>query len=229
MKDILLYLKQIKIIVLKDLKIEFRKKDMIASVIVFAFLVVLVFAFVFDSRAINLEYIFPGLIWVIFIFSGIMALNRSFNLEKNNNSIYGLMLCPLDKSVIYFAKLLANLIYMFIIEGLSLFFLIVIFNYEMTGSFLALIIVVSLGTFAFVAIGTFLAALSSNLSGSEVLFPVIFLPMFLPILIAALELTTGVLEGKEIIEMAFWLRLLIVYNILFIVVPFVLFDFLMEV
>lgn len=223
------FLKQIKAVAMKDLRLELRTKDMLGSMIVFALLVIVIFAFVFDPVSTEIEEIFPGIIWVIFIFSGILCLNRSFMIEKRNNSIFGLLLCPVDKSVIYFGKLIANLVLMLIIEGISLFFLIILFDYTLVASLGQLIIVILLGTFGFVAIGTFLAALTSNLAGSEVLLPVILLPMIVPLVIGAVELTSGVLAGAKITEIDSWLNLIIAYDLIFTVVPFMLFDFLMEV
>ncbi|WP_408955602.1 heme exporter protein CcmB [Natroniella sp. ANB-PHB2] len=224
------YLQQIKTVVWKDLKVELRTKDMLASMIVFALLVIVIFAFVFDPAGTELEGVFPGVMWVIFIFSGLLCLNRSFMIEKYNNSIFGLILCPVDKSVIYFGKLIANLTLMFIIEAVALFFLMILFGYSIAGPLWQLVIVIFLGTFGFVAIGTFLAALTSNIDGSEVLLPVILLPMIVPLIIGVVELTAGVVEeGAGITEVVSWLNLIIVYDLIFTVVPFMLFDFLMEV
>ncbi|SJZ93148.1 heme exporter protein CcmB [Selenihalanaerobacter shriftii] len=223
------FFKQVKALVWKDLKSEFRTKEMLSAMLIFAFLVIVIFSFAFDPTDKDLQQVFPGIIWVAFIFSGILGLNRSFVSEKKNNSIQGLMLCPADRSVIYFGKVITNLILMLIVEFISLPIFIILFDYRFSGSILKLVLVILLGTFGFVSIGTFLAALTANTRTSEVLLPIILFPVVVPLIIGAVESTEAIFIGKGISEILPWLKILGIYDLIFITVPFMLFEFLLEV
>ncbi|MCK8825183.1 heme exporter protein CcmB [Fuchsiella alkaliacetigena] len=223
------FLKKVKVLAGKDLKLEFRTKEMLSSMLVFSFIVIVVFGFVFDPVGQDLDELFPGIIWVAFIFSGILCLNRSFIAEKENNSLQGLLLCPGDSSIIYFGKLIANLVLMLIMEVISLPLFIVLFDYSLAGSLLQLAAVLFLGSLGFISIGTFLAALTANTKSSEILLPVILFPIIVPVIIGAVEATGVVLTAGDSAELRAWLKLLVVYDLIFIVVPFMLFEFLLEV
>ena len=202
---------------------------MLSSMLIFAFLVIVIFSFAFDPTDETLKEVFPGIIWVAFIFAGILGLNRSFVAEKQNNSIHGLMLCPADRSAIYFGKVITNLVLMLIMEAISLPIFIILFDYSFSGSILKLILVILLGTFGFVAIGTFLAALTANTRTSEVLLPIILFPVIVPLVIGAVESTGAIFIGEEMSEILPWLKVLGIYDLIFITVPFMLFDFVLEV
>lgn len=220
---------QIKTIVWKELKSEFRTKEMLSSMFVFAFLVIVIFSFAFDPTGKDLQQVFPGIIWVAFIFAGILGLNRSFMAEKKNNSLYGLMLCSADWSVIYFGKVITNLILMLAVEVISLPIFIILFDYSFSGSLFQLFLIILLGTFGFVSIGTFLAALTSNTKTSEVLLPIILFPIIVPLVIGAVKSTEAVFLGKKLEQFLPWLKILGIYDLVFITVPFMLFEFLLEV
>jgi heme exporter protein B len=204
------FLKQVKALIWKELKTEFRTKEMLSSMLIFSFLVIVIFSFAFDPTDKDLQQVFPGIIWVAFIFSGVLGLNRSFVSEKKNNSLHGLMLCPADRSVIYFGKVITNLILMLIMEFISLPIFIILFDYSFNGSISKLILVVFLGTFGFVSIGTFLAALTANTRTSEVLLPIILFPVVVPVVIASVESTTAIFMGNKIVEVALWFKVLAV-------------------
>jgi heme exporter protein B len=156
-------------------------------------------------------------------------LNRSFAIEKNNDALHGLLLAPLDRSAIYFGKLVAGLIFMFVVEVVSLPLFIVMFNYAPTGSWLLAAAVIVLATFGFLAIGTFLAALTANTKASEILLPVILFPVVIPVVIAAVEATRGIFSGAPTADFITWFKVLGVYDLVFVAVPFLLFEYLLEV
>lgn len=222
------FLSFVSTIVWKDLKAEFRTKEMLSSMLIFAFLVIVIFSFAFDPTVQSLKKALPGIIWVAFIFSGILGLNRSFLSEQANESIQGLMLAPMDRSAIYFGKVLGNLVLTTLVEAISLPIFIILFDYSYTGSWFWLIAVIFSGTVGFVAVGTFLAALSSNTRSSEVLLPIILFPVIVPVVIGAVEMTKALFAGGALAEIAVWLRVIAVYDVVFLVIPFLLFDFLLE-
>ncbi len=223
------YLNQIRTLVWKDLTSELRTKEMLSAMLIFAFLTTVVFSFAFDPDSETVKKVFPGIIWVAFIFAGILGLNRSFLSEKSNDCIMGLMLCTADRGIIYLGKMISNLIFMYIMEAVTLPILFVLFDYRLKGSLLYLILIVTLGTWGFIAIGTFLAALSVNTRNSEILLPIILFPLIVPLLIAAVQATGVILGGGVWADWSNWFRILAAFAVIFTVVPWLLFDYLLEV
>lgn len=223
------FLKQIKAIVWKDLVSELRTKEMMSSMLIFSLLVIVIFAFAFDPTRETTTAVFPGMIWVAITFSAILGLNRSFVSEKYNDSMLGLMLTPSDRSVIYFGKVVVNLIFVSIMQLVTIPLFFIMFDFRWSGSIPLLILVIFLSTLGFISVGTFLAALAANTRTSEILLPLILFPIIVPVIIAAVESTAIVLGNQSIVELNSWLMLLIAYDIIFLVVPFALFDYVLEV
>lgn len=222
------FLAKVWAIAAKDLRAELRTKQMSSAMLIFAFLVIVIFAFAFDPTRQSLGFILPGIIWVAFFFAALLGLNRSFVAEKVDDCLHGLMLAPVDRSAIYFGKVLANLIFTLVVEAVSLPLFFVLFNYTLKGSWLLLLAVVFLATFGFIALGTFLSALSANTRTSEILLPVILFPLTVPVVIAAVQATRGILTGLDTQTFLPWLGVLGVYGVVFMVVPFLLFDYVLE-
>lgn len=222
------FLAKVWAIAAKDLRAELRTKQMSSAMLIFAFLVIVIFAFAFDPTRRNLAFILPGIIWVAFFFAALLGLNRSFVSEKVDDCLHGLMLAPVDRSAIYFGKVLANLVFTLVVEAVSLPLFFVLFNYTLQGSWLLLLAVVFLATFGFIALGTFLSALSANTRTSEILLPVILFPVTVPVVIAAVQASRGILTGAEVSSFLPWLGVLGVYGVVFLVVPFLLFDYVLE-
>lgn len=220
---------KIGMIVWKDLTTEFRSKERLSAMLIFSFLVVVIFAFAFTPSRQIIDQVFPGMVWVAFSFAGILGLNRSFVAEKQNDCLLGLMLAPADRAVIYFGKVISNLVLVLIMEGISLPGFVILFNYRIKGSLPVILLVILLGTVGFIAIGTFLAALAANTRASEILLPLILFPIIIPVLIGAVQATAMALAGKPVSDFSSWLKLIGVYDVIFMVVPFVLFDYVLEV
>ncbi|MBO8168600.1 MAG: heme exporter protein CcmB [Thermoanaerobacteraceae bacterium] len=223
------FLAKIANIVWKDLVAEFRTKEMISAMLIFSVLVIIVFAFAFDPVGETVRAVSPGIIWVAFTFSGILGLNRSFVNEKQNETLLGLMLAPVDRTAIFFGKVITNFILMVITEAISLPVFFVLFDFRMEGSLLQLLLVIFLGTLGFVSIGTFLAALSANVRTSEILLPIILFPVLVPVIIGAVESTATIFNQGAFEQIVGWVKLLAVYDVIFLVVPFILFDYVLEV
>jgi len=223
------FLAKIGNIVWKDLVAEFRTKEMISAMMIFSVLVIVMFAFAFKPVGDTIKAVSPGIIWVAFTFSGILGLNRSFVNEKQNETLTGLMLTPVDRTAIYFGKVITNFIIMAVTEAISLPLFFIMFDYGLAGSILHLILIIFLGTLGFVSIGTFLAALSANTRASEILLPIILFPILVPLMIGAVQSTAMIFDQKAFAEFAGWVKLLAVYDIIFLVVPFILFDYVLEV
>src|SRR5512136_3295126 len=115
-------------IVWKDIRAELRTKDIFSSMFVFALLAVIIFNFAFELRVPDMKMVAPGIIWVAIAFAGTLGLNRAFVIEQDKGSLAGLLLAPVDRSAIYFGKMLGNLLFIFIVEVILLPLVMIFFN-----------------------------------------------------------------------------------------------------
>ena len=213
-------------IVWKDVASELRTKEMLSSMFIFALLVILIFNFAFELKRVEIADIAPGILWVAFTFAGVLGLNRSFVLERDNDCLDGLILCPLDRGIIYLGKMVGNLIFMSVVEAITLPIFAVLFDLPI--SIPRLIPIIALGTFGFAAVGTLLSAIAASTRMREAMLPVLLFPLVVPVVIAAVKSTGMILDGKPLLAAAHWLQLLFAFDIIFLVVCFVTFDFVVE-
>lgn len=214
----------------KDLLLEWHSKQIISAMLIFSVLVVTIFAFAFPPSKTITEAVFPGMIWVAFSFAGILGLNRAFVAEKHQDCLMGLMLATTNPISIYIGKTLGVFFLMIFMEAISLPLFFVFFAYSLKGSLGLLIGVILLGTLGFAAVGTLLAAVAANSRTSEILLPLILFPILVPILIASVKATGLILVDSAQVEQLFtWIRLLVVYDVIFLVAPVLLFEFVLEV
>ncbi len=213
----------------KDLRLEFHTKEMFSALLIFALLVAVAFSFAFDVAPEGLREVFPGMIWVAFFFAGMLALNRSFASEKQNGCLQALMLGPFDRSAIYFAKVIGNLLVMLASEVVLTPLFFIFFDMRLDGSIWLLAAIWLLATFGFIAVGTLLSALAAQARASEILLPIIVFPVITPVVMAAVKSTAGLLLGARLVDYAIWLKLLVAYDLIFLAVPFILFEYLLEV
>lgn len=214
----------------KDLYSELKTKQVLATMIIFAGLVILVFSFAFDPTNNTTKAVIPGTVWVIIVFSGILGLNRSFLSEQKNDTMQGLLISPMDASSIYLGKLMANFSMILIVELISIPFLFLLFNFNYLGSLPYFILVLLIGSFGFISIGTFLAALAANSKSSEMLLPLLLFPITSPILIGAVQATKIILTNVEKLPDAIaWIQLIAAYDVIFFVLCFILIEYVLEV
>ena len=215
----------------KDLRAELRTKEMLSAMMIFALLVAVIFSFAFDANTSSLREVFPGLLWVGFFFAGTLGLNRSFVNERQNAALHGLMLSPADRSAIYFGKVLGNLAVMGITELVGLPVFLILFDVSPGPAPWPLLLSLVLATLGFIAVGTFLSALAANTRTSEILLPIILFPVAVPVVLAAVQTTGAALAagGLDAARYYLWMRVLLVYDVVFVVVPFLLFDYVLEV
>ncbi len=197
------YLRKVFAIVWKDVRAELRTKDILSSMLVFAALAVVIFQFAFDLRADNARLVLPGVVWIAITFSGVLGLNRSFILEQDRGSMEGLLLAPMDRSVIYFGKLIGNLLFIFAVELVLLPLASIFFNVWIVTP--SVLLVVFLGTIGFAAVGTLFAALSVNTRAREVMLPILLFPIMVPVLIAGVRAMGALLDGETLKDVAQWL------------------------
>lgn len=213
-------------IVWKDIRAELRTKDIFSSMFVFALLAVIVFNFSFELRVPSMKMVAPGIVWVAITFAGTLGLNRAFVIEQDKGSLAGLLLAPVDRSAIYFGKLLGNLIFILVVEAILLPLVMIFFNLSLlTWPHL---LTLFLGTFGFAAVGTIFSAIAVNTRAREVMLPILLFPVLLPVLIAGVKLTGGLVDGESLSTMGNWLRLIMLYDIGFTVLAYLTFGFVVE-
>ncbi|UCZ52496.1 heme exporter protein CcmB [Bacillus shivajii] len=216
----------------KDLYSEWKTKQVLTTMLIFSGLVIVTFSFAFDPSNQAVQVLVPGMVWVITIFSGILGLNRSFLSEQKNDNIHGFIVAPIDPSSVFLGKLLANFVLVLIVQLVSVPMLFILFDFRVLDStsivYLSLILV--LGAFGFISIGTLLAALSAHSKSSEMLLPILLFPLVTPVIIAAVQATSIVLSDLDGLSNAFsWMQLMAAYNLIFFVVGFILFEHVLEV
>lgn len=211
----------------KDLKSEFRTKQMLNSMLIFSLIVIVIFSISFGDllgKPEMLAELAPGVLWVAFTFAGTLGLSRSFAGELENGCLEGLKLSPIDRSSIYIGKTISNAVLMFIVELLTIPVFVVLFNYNISG-IAGLALVIFLGTFGFVSVGTLLSALSASTRAREIMLPVLLLPLIIPVIIPAVMATGTILAGSGIAAVSPELRLLIVYDLVFFIVGQLVFEY----
>jgi len=207
----------------KDLLVEFRSRTAILSVVVFVVLVLVVFNFGRDPTAVSNLDLAPSILWVTFTFASVLALNRAFQIELENQALDGLLLAPIDRTSIYLGKLLANLIFVATVEMIGVPLIALFFNVPVLLAPLALVI--ALATLGFVAVGTLFSAMTVRTRFAELLLPVLLLPFMIVPLSWAARATGLLLAGRPLSEVAGWLNMLAVYDVVFVTLALLLFPF----
>jgi heme exporter protein B len=213
-------------IVWKDLAAELRSRELLGAMLVFALLVILIFNFALELSIRTMETVTSGVLWVTFTFAGTLGLNRSMAIEKDRGCLDGLLLAPVDRSALYFGKMLGNLIFMFIVEAIVLPIFSLLYNVNLFEP--RLLVVILLGSLGYAAVGTLLASMSVQARTRDVLLPILLFPIVLPIVVAAVKASNNILLGFEMAEIWPWLNILIAYDVIFVAVAFMVFDFVVE-
>jgi len=213
-------------IVQKDLAAEFRSRELLSAMLVFSLLVILIFNFALELDIKTRQSVTAGVLWTTFAFAGTLGLNRSMAVEKDRGCMDGLLLAPVDRSAIYFGKAISNLAFMLIVEAIvlpvySVLYNVNLFRFDLIG-------VILLGSVGYTAVGTLLAAMSVQTRTRDVLLPILLFPIVIPVLLSAVKASGGLLAGAEMSEIMTPLNILIVYDVIFIAIAFMVFDYVVE-
>ena len=220
------FMRSMTAIIWKDLAAELRSRELLSAMLVFALLVILIFNFALELDAQARATVTAGVIWVTFAFAGTLGLNRSMAMEKDRGCLDGLLLAPVDRSAIYFGKAIGNLIFMLIVEAIVLPVYSVLYSVNLFTP--GLLLVIFLGSIGYVAVGTLLSSMAVQTRTRDVLLPILLFPLVIPVLIAAVKGSTGFLQGADIVDIRPWINLLVVYDVIFIAVAFMVFDYIVE-
>jgi heme exporter protein B len=209
----------------KDLLIELRSRDVLSSAVVFTLLVLLIFNFAIDLTGDVVRAVAPGVLWVTFIFAGMLTLGRTFARERERGALQGLMLAPIDRGALFVAKLLVNLILLGVVEVFALPAFVALYNLTVRPG--ALLAVVALGTLGFAGVGTLFAAVAANTRAREALLPLLLFPVLVPVIIGAVKATGESLPGANAAGPP-WLGLLVAFDAIFLALGYVMFEYVIE-
>jgi heme exporter protein B len=200
----------------KDIRAELRSRTALLSALVFAALVLVVFNFARDPTALSADALGPSVLWVTFALAALVAMNRGFTIERENAAIDGLLLAPVSREALFLGKLLANLAFVGTVELVTLPLFTLFFNVSLWRVLPGILGITALATIGFVAVGTIFSAMAVRTRFAELMLPVLLLPFMVPPLIGAVQVTSRLLADRPLSEMWGWLRLLGLYDIVFV-------------
>jgi heme exporter protein B len=220
------FVKAMLAVVWKDLTAELRSREVFSAMLIFALLVVLIFNFALELEAGTRASVTSGVLWVTFTFAGTIGLNRSMAQEKDRGCMDGLLMAPVDRSAIYLGKVIGNLLFMFAVEVVVIPLFSVLYNVNLLKP--GLLLVVLLGSVGYSGIGTLLATMSVQTRTRDMLLPILLFPVVIPLVVAAVKASAGYLQALPMTDIQPWLTLLIVYDVIFLSVAWMVFDFVVE-
>jgi len=214
------------IIVWKDLLLELRSKDLVVSIVVFGLVVVVVFNFALNNTPGRSEELAPGILWSAFAFSAVLGMNRAFVRDQEQGGLEGLLISPVSRDAIFLGKALTSLIFMLLVEAALLPVYAVMLDFSVLSW--SLMLTILLGTLGFAVIKTLFSAIAVQTRSRKIMLPVLFFPVLLPVIIAAVEASTRAVGGVTFIGLGRWLPLIVVFDALFLVICPWVFSFVVE-
>ena len=223
MKD---FLRPLLVLVWKDIVLEVRSRELVLSVLIFGLLVAVVFNFALDVTPQRVTALAPGILWVAFAFAATMAMSRAFVREREQGGLEGLLLSPVSRDAIFLGKALTNFLFMLLVELVLLPVFAVLFGFSALS--FTLISTIVLATLGFAVVGTLFSAIAAQTRSREIMLPVLFFPVILPVIIGAVEASTRAIGGETTVGFGRWLPLLAVFDALFLVICPWVFSFVVE-
>jgi heme exporter protein B len=221
-------LNAIKTIFLKELIVEFRNKQMINSYLILSLMIIASFRFAFSIMDFSLSNLASPILWIAFFFTGMFSLSIIYKREVDDGTLEGLLLSPISPSSIYLGKFLANLLVIFSLELFTMLIFFVFFPVNLP-DLLALFTIIIIGTIGIVALGNIISAISSNLAQSGVMLPVLLIPVLLfTIIMTSIGATSKVFAGAHLFDVVQEIRFILVFNVVFIAIGYLLIDYVLE-
>jgi heme exporter protein B len=209
----------------KDLRTEWRTRESINSSVSFALVILVLFSFAFDLDREERLAISGGLLWLVYAFAGALIVNRSFAREVPNDCLE-VLISSARGWAIFLGKSIACFVLLMVVELISLPIFGLFYNIHWTGSLAALLLVMALSSWGITIVGTALSAITVNIRLRELMLPVLLYPLMIPLLIGAMEMTTGLLNGNAVLSD---IRLLIVYDVMFTAIALYLIEFILVI
>jgi heme exporter protein B len=215
------------VLLAKELRLEFRTRELLTATIVFALVVVVLFSFAFQPTAAESRRYGPGLLWIAFLFSGSLMLHPSFAREQSNHTLDALRMAPVSAFAILAGKMLANFVFLAIAEVILVPVFAILYNVSLAGIVWRLVLVFALGTLGLVVAGTVFSAISAHARMRELMLPLLLLPILAPLLIAAVEATASLFAEQPVLDRT-WIAFLAGFDVVFLTASWLLCDFLLE-
>ncbi len=213
-------------IFLKDFRLEARTRESLAATLAFSLVVAFIFNFAFDPSPRLLAVVGPGIVWVAYIFTGVLGMNRAFLLERERGTLDGLLLAPVPREALYLGKLLGSLALLLVVETLMLPIFLILYNLSLLHPwFLAIALAATLG---FAAVGTLFSAIAVHTRAREVMLPLLFLPIVLPVVIGAVSGSAEALAGNGWSGAGRWLQLILAFDAIFLLLSSLVFENVLE-
>ena len=219
-----LFLKQTLAIVWKDVRSELRTNQMWISMGMFALLVLLIFNFAFDLRVDNVTAVAPGALWIAFLFASMVGLGRTFASEMTSGMMDRLLMCPVDRKAVFFAKLLGNMLFISAVQIVAVPVFVLLYNLPVISW--ELVPVMVLGTLGIATIGTLFSAVASYTRAREVLLPLLVFPLITPVVIAVVKATQAIVS--PVAGDPPWLGLIAAFDVIFLSISAITFRFVIE-
>ena len=210
------FLHSIGVLLWKDILLELRSRDLVVSVLVFGLVVVVVFNFALNTTPQRVAAVAPGILWVAFAFAGVLAMNRAFVREREEGGLDGLLLTPVSRDAIFLGKAAASFVFMLLVEVVLLPIFAGLLGFSAVS--FSLILTIVLATLGFALVGTLFSVIAVQTRSREILLPVLFFPVILPVLVGAVEATKQAIGGETVVGLGHWLPLLGAFDALFLVI-----------
>lgn len=223
------FLSQIFLLLRKDLLLELRRRESLLTMFFFGTLLLFVFHFSFDLPPERVAEMAPALLWLAFLFTGTLGLAQLFEAERGNHCLEALLLSPMDRGALFLAKTAFNLILMVLVEIVVIPLFWILFNLRSWDVIPNLFLVTLLGTVGFCVLGTLLSAVTLKARARELLLPLVLFPLMIPVILGTIRCMETILRAGELGEALPWLRLLIGFDVIFLTVGVLIFDWVIEV
>ena len=210
------FLLPIGVLVWKDILLELRSRELVVSVFVFGLVVAVVFNFALNATPQRVAVVAPGILWVAFAFAGVLAMSRAFVREKEQGGLEGLLLTPVSRDAIFLGKAAASFLFMLLVEAALLPIFAALLNFSAVS--LTLVLTIVLATLGFALVGTLFSAIAVQTRSREILLPVLFFPVILPVIVGAVEASKRAIGGETVVGLGHWLPLLGTFDALFLVI-----------
>ena len=223
-----MFMRQVLVLLAKDLKAEWRRKEIFTSMFVFAVLVIVVFNFAIGANPELIRQVASGILWVALLFAMVIGLQRTVQMESEEDCIQGVLLTLVDQSAFFVAKTVANMLYLLGIAVCILPLFSIWFRIDMASRLMPLGVILLLGMFGFSAVGTLFSMIALNTRTREIMLPLLFLPLSVPLTIASVYATADLIEGKSFADITDYLTLMSVFDVVFLVLGLLVFDYVVE-
>ncbi|MBF6559267.1 MAG: heme exporter protein CcmB [Candidatus Binataceae bacterium] len=210
----------------KDLRLEMRGGESLVALVALSLLVLVVMVFALDpAGGVRDAATAAGALWVALIFAGVIGSSRVLLAERDNGCLRALILSPLDRGALYWAKLTAAFIFMAIAEAAAIVLMVLFFNLDFDWRLMRMAPVIALGALGFAALSTLLAAITGRVRAGDMLLPLLAVPLFVPALIAGAKASGAALGGAPFAAIAQWLKILVAFDVLFVNAGWLLFEY----